>query len=736
MKQYIRIIPVVTLALLSSCADTDLLDFTVDKPATIAEYEYLNTYEVLKSYVDRTANPNFKLGVGVSVGDYNAKGAIYQLLNSNFDEMTAGWEMKHGAVVKDDGSMDFSTVEKFVATAKTAGTSIYGHTLCWHANQNAKWLNSTIAPAVGGGEPYWEDNVFVNPDFEGDDKSSFTTGNSLATLAYTADGDGAGGSGRAIAVTNSAVRTNDYEAQLFLTFPSMPLVAGETYEFTMKYKAGKDCSFSSQAHYAPGEYKHWDMLGSLSATSAWKTFKKEFTATEDVAGAYTFAFNLGATATTYYVDDISLKHYNKGTSGTSWVEQLKGGDFEEDNFDTSFQVNGAGTKSYTTGANSSGRAVAVTNSTAHTNDYESQLIFKFSPTMQLGDKYQISMDIKADKAVTFSTQTQKTPGSYLHWTAFGDISATTEWKNFTYSLTVTSEFVGGGAIAFNLGKNAGTVYFDNVSFKKETTSSAEKSDEQKKEIITTEMERWIKGMMEVTKDYVKAWDVVNEPMDDGNPSQLKTGVGKTNMSSDEFYWQDYMGKDYARKAIEFARKYGGDGLKLFVNDYNLEYSLDKCNGLINMVKYWEADGVTKVDGIGTQMHVSVSLDPAEQARRESRVDQMFQALAATGKLIKISELDMGIDDETGKTISTKNATFEQLKKQSDYYSYIIKAYFKYIPAAQRYGITQWATTDSPDDSSWRAGMPIGLWNSDYYRKPTYGGFANGLAGHDIVTDIK
>lgn len=64
-------------------------------------------------------------------------------------------------------------------------------------------------------------------------------------------------------------------------------------------------------------------------------------------------------------------------------------------------------------------------------------------------------------------------------------------------------------------------------------------------------------MFSVTKDYVKAWDVVNEPMSDW-PDQyaLKTGIGKTELAEDEFYWQDYLGKDYAVKAIQLARKYG------------------------------------------------------------------------------------------------------------------------------------------------------------------------------------
>ena len=42
-------------------------------------------------------------------------------------------------------------------------------------------------------------------------------------------------------------------------------------------------------------------------------------------------------------------------------------------------------------------------------------------------------------------------------------------------------------------------------------------------------------------------------------------------------------------------------------------------------------------------------------------------------------------------------------------------------------------TDSPADSGWRGGEPVGLWDLNYNRKPTYGGFANGLAGSVIVT---
>ena len=140
------------------------------------------------------------------------------------------------------------------------------------------------------------------------------------------------------------------------------------------------------------------------------------------------------------------------------------------------------------------------------------------------------------------------------------------------------------------------------------------------------------------------------------------------------------------------------------------------------MKYVESKGV-KVDGIGTQMHVTLG------ATSLDGIIAMFKNLAATGKLIKISELDMGIKPEgAASNLSTEQVTLEQSKAMAKFYQDIIKAYFDNVPAAQRYGITQWATTDSPASSSWRAGEPIGLWTSGYNRKHAYGGFANGLAG--------
>ena len=211
---------------------------------------------------------------------------------------------------------------------------------------------------------------------------------------------------------------------------------------------------------------------------------------------------------------------------------------------------------------------------------------------------------------------------------------------------------------------------------------------------------------------------MNEPMSDWpDPYQLKTTPA--NPSASEFYWQDYLGKDVAVKAIQFARKYGGSDLKLFINDYGLEGgNLDKCKGLIQYISYIESQGV-KVDGIGTQMHISLETS-------KTNIEAMYKLLASTGKLVQVTELDIGLGGSP--TITTPNATEVNYQMQADLYRFVVEKYFADIPAAQRSGITVWSPFDSPAGSGWRANEPIGLWTIDRIRKPAYAGFATGLAG--------
>ena len=126
------------------------------------------------------------------------------------------------------------------------------------------------------------------------------------------------------------------------------------------------------------------------------------------------------------------------------------------------------------------------------------------------------------------------------------------------------------------------------------------------------------------------------------------------------------------------------------------------------------------------MHISYYLDATKQKSQEEHITRMLELMAKTGKLVRISELDMGVIDLDGNAMQTEDLTFDIEKQMADYYQWIIEQYLSIVPTAQQYGICQWCLTDSPASSSWRAGQPVGLWTEDYLRKPAYAGWAEGL----------
>jgi hypothetical protein len=58
------------LAALASCKKYEPLSFSVDKPQTVATQEGIDSLPALKTYINHTAHPNFKLGAAVNLSDY------------------------------------------------------------------------------------------------------------------------------------------------------------------------------------------------------------------------------------------------------------------------------------------------------------------------------------------------------------------------------------------------------------------------------------------------------------------------------------------------------------------------------------------------------------------------------------------------------------------------------------------------------------------------------------------
>ena len=560
---------------LGSCADWDDWKYDVEKPQTIAQYEYLNDYAPLKEYLDRGAHPGFKVSAALGVDEFNQQGPLFRLAAHNFDEIVAGNAMKMASCVNDQGVMDFSKVSSFVRAAEDAGLTVYGHTLAWHAQQPRKWLEKLIA----------DKELDVDPD-----QKTFTE---LSRQTYT-DGK----------------------------FPF--------------YQMG--CApdiINGSIHFVPtGDWSQFFCLPGLALTPG------------------------------NYAVDVEIKSTKAGNIKMT-VQNGWGGDAE------SFTGNVALKEGWTTA--------------------------RFKMTLEQGGNYDFIL-----KPETFD--------------------ATLDLKSVSVKQIVKMNSI--------------------------PLTPQEKSD-----TLTWAMNKWISGMMQATGGKVKAWDLINEAISGGgnvNGFYALQTEATSEHNPQDFYWQDYFTPEMygpivekaARDAYAAVEGTNPEDLKLFINDYNLESDWDnnqKVKSLVYWIGVWEKKGKelgwnTKIDGIGSQMHISYYENEQTLESKKKAIQNMLKIMAETGKLVRISEIDMGYVDKDGKDVTT--AQLEKLpieervakeKAMAEHYKWIIEQYFKIVPVSQQYGICQWCLTDSPTDSGWRPGQPVGLWNLNYQRKPAYGGFADGLA---------
>lgn len=704
------------LLLMAACADEQIAEFKVEKPANIEQYEYLNAYDALKTYVDRTANPNFKLGIALGANDFVAGGQVHSLAISNFDEMTAGNEMKYASCVSDDGTMNFYNVTNFVNEAKAAGMTIYGHTLGWHSQQNNKYLNSLIADKEVVGDGSVTNKYAYQSDFEdGNPIGGWGNNSTLEVVNEGPDGS------KCLKMTNPSV-VNPWEAQAAI---DLPFEGGQVYYLSFKVKGSVEGSMGASFQHS-ADYGGRGDFPSMNITTDWTEVLVSTTAQD---GADRFLFNYGAYAGSIYIDDLAIYYESNAGEVAIPVSVI------EDDYSSGTPIGGWGghTSSVVDG-------VCVVENPSESQSWEKQLCYEVTTPFTNGTVYFLRLKIKGTKESSIGVGFQN-PNGYIGCGDFPALQVTTDWKEVTISTACTGE--GATRLLFNIGAYVGTLYFDDVCLYYEKSANAiPLTPEEKKDTLTWALDNWIKGMMEATGGYVTAWDLANETVSDGGDDngiyELQSAENSDNPSAN-FYWQDYLGDiDYVRilesKARKYFAEYGGNpsDLKLFINDFNLESWWDgnkKAKSLVEWIKRWEADGVTKIDGIGTQMHVSYILNEADQKAQEDAIVNMFRILAESGKLVKISELDMGIVDKAfGTGIKTENVTLEQQQKMAEFYTFIIRKYFEIIPVNQQYGITQWCATDSPADSGWRGGEPVGLWDINYNRKPAYGGFADGLKG--------
>ena len=132
----------------------------------------------------------------------------------------------------------------------------------------------------------------------------------------------------------------EWDSQFFV-YATEPIPEGKEVRLTLKVRGEKAGSFQTQAHYAPGDYNHYQLFGDINYTTEWQTYELGPT---EVSSSHTqsangkefqsVAFNLSTMqdGNTVYFDDVKLeiKDPEDPAEFEGWYNFLRNGTLSND----------------------------------------------------------------------------------------------------------------------------------------------------------------------------------------------------------------------------------------------------------------------------------------------------------------------------------------------------------------------------------------------------------------------
>jgi endo-1,4-beta-xylanase len=191
---------------------------------------------------------------------------------------------------------------------------------------------------------------------------------------------------------------------------------------------------------------------------------------------------------------------------------------------------------------------------------------------------------------------------------------------------------------------------------------------------------------------IKAWDVVNEAIADGDG----TNVLRNSL------WLEIIGPDYIAKAFQYAHEADPTAI-LRYNDYGLENPA-KRRKLITLLKSLQ-DQKVPVHAIGSQAHLNVSTT-------FETMDRALTEMKTLGLPIHITELDVNTaaagqrrtdaDIAANASATQGGLVADADQRQAGAYAGIFRAFLKHHDSVKM--VTFWGVNDA---NSWRAnGKPL------------------------------
>ncbi|KAI8805656.1 putative endo-1,4-beta-xylanase [Cladochytrium replicatum] len=213
--------------------------------------------------------------------------------------------------------------------------------------------------------------------------------------------------------------------------------------------------------------------------------------------------------------------------------------------------------------------------------------------------------------------------------------------------------------------------------------------------LTAVMTNHVTKLVDHWKGDLVHWDVVNEIFnEDGS------------LRSSPF--SNTIGEAFVSIAFRTARA-ADPNVKLFINDYNLDYVSAKSNAMINLVRRLRSQGVP-IDGIGSQAHLIVG-------SVSSTFQSVLQSFSALGVLTALTELDI--------RTNTPASSAKLAQQQQDYKTVTAAC----LATVNCVGIETWGISDK---YSWIPGVFSGEgdalpFDSQFRAKPALQGIIDGFS---------
>lgn len=259
------------------------------------------------------------------------------------------------------------------------------------------------------------------------------------------------------------------------------------------------------------------------------------------------------------------------------------------------------------------------------------------------------------------------------------------------------------------------VYVDNIdvfTYYSKPGYFVPRADEEKAADVKKVMYAYADSVINHYGTQINTWTVAANLLDDLF-GDLKSSEGSA--EDGEFYPNDYLGQNYVADLCKHIHE-KNPNVKLFYAESGLLGSDGgtKVEALANFLKQWNEAGAQIA---GVEAKVDLPYNEATLADTKAAYDELLAKLKDTGLMVRLSDMNVFLADDSGTALSLSSVTTEQMKGMADLYTYMVSKYQEVIPEAQRYGLAFSSLNEN--------GMNVGLWK-DYNRRLTYIGVANGL----------